>query len=92
MTPTHDGIIEAKVVYIQLSFERYKVKLISPPPPLVATYPFADKCVLIFYFIFLNIVLELFLIFYLIYVNNVLVYIKRLIQGIPVISYAQGST
>ena len=27
MTPTHDDIIEAKKVYSQLSFERYKVKL-----------------------------------------------------------------
>ena len=27
MKPTHDDIIEAKEVYIQLSFERYKVKL-----------------------------------------------------------------
>ena len=28
MKPTHDDVIEAKEVYIQLSFERYKVKLI----------------------------------------------------------------
>ena len=27
MKPTHDDIIEVKEVYIQLSFERYKVKL-----------------------------------------------------------------
>ena len=27
MEPPHDDIIEAKVVYIQLSNERYKVKL-----------------------------------------------------------------
>ena len=27
MKPTHDDTIEAKDVYIQLSFERYKVKL-----------------------------------------------------------------
>ena len=27
MKPTHDDIIEVKKVYIQLSFERYKVKL-----------------------------------------------------------------
>ena len=27
MEPPHDNIIEAKEVYIQLSFERYKVKL-----------------------------------------------------------------
>ena len=27
MKPTHDDIIEAKEVYIHLSFERYKVKL-----------------------------------------------------------------
>ena len=27
MKPTHDDTIEAKGIYIQLSFERYKVKL-----------------------------------------------------------------
>ena len=27
MKPTHDDMIEAKAVYIQLSFERYKMKL-----------------------------------------------------------------
>ena len=29
MMPTHEGIIEAKEVYIKLSFERYKVKLLQ---------------------------------------------------------------
>ena len=28
MKPTHDDIIEAKKIYIQLSFERYKGKLV----------------------------------------------------------------
>ena len=30
MKPTRDNIIEAKEVYIQLSFERYKGKLVLP--------------------------------------------------------------
>ena len=30
MKPTHDDIMEAKEVYIQLSFERYEGKLVLP--------------------------------------------------------------
>ena len=35
MKPTHDDIIEAKKVYIQLSFERYKVNFIIKVPQYI---------------------------------------------------------